>query len=464
MIVEYFTNLGCFFKDSYKFLRLLRYLSKHDLKNLSNEEMLILKQIVMDNGALSIKFMQWYLSNKETDNFDGSYEKIIEYFDDVFDNCPYHSLEETKEIFKSEFNTEMSEIIDINSIEHIGSGSIGQVYKCKINDKYVAMKVKHPSVNKIIRNQRYIIDLIIFIQKIEYLKNYFELYYDINDFMETLYLQLDFKNEVFNTNKFYKIFSDNPLVVIPKILYSSNSIIISEYENGINYDELSKYQKLKAGIIFYCLILQMVLFSNFIHGDLHKKNWKVRLNKNKDYQIIVYDFGLCFSTDNIEINKSIWEGFEENNVDKLIKYFNHFIISDKENYDINQDKDFIDKSLREIWSSAFSAKTLLSKLNTILKTRNIFLNKTITNIIILLILVQKTFVESDFCRIEKEARFDEMRKNIDKFNDILAFIKKYEFYNHITKYVENKIEFFKKKEDGELEVEKYLELDDPLSF
>ena len=109
-----FDNLFNFFSDSWKFLKLLRYISKCDLKNLNDKELKKLK-IVMDNGALSIKFMQWYLSNKEIENYDNSYDKIINYFEDVFDDCPYHSKEETKKMFKNDFNMEMESIININT-------------------------------------------------------------------------------------------------------------------------------------------------------------------------------------------------------------------------------------------------------------------------------------------------------------------------------------------------------------
>lgn len=462
MIKDYFINLGNFFSDSFRFLKLLRYISKNDLRKLNDTEMKTLKEIILENGALSIKFMQWYLSNKDVDNFDNSYSKIINYFEDVFDNCPYHSLEDTKKIFKEEFNNDLENYIDIKSIEHIGSGSIGQVYKCNLNEKIVAMKVKHPNVNKIIKNQKNIIDFIIYLQKIPYFKNLLDLHYDISDFMDTLYLQLDFKNEVYNTNRFYKIFENIPLIVIPKVLYNSNSIIISEYEDGKLFSELNNYQKLKAGLNFYCLLFEMVIFQDFIHGDLHKKNWKVRINNDKEYQIILYDFGLCFSTGNIDMNKNIWESFEENNVEKLIKFFKFFICSNNSNYDIEQDREYVETSMREIWDNAFSSNILLAKLTNILKEKNLFLNKTFTNIVILLILVQKTFVEADFCRIEKNSKFDESRNTTHKFNDLLAFTLKYDFYNHLSKYIKERIDNL--NSPVYLESEKYLDLDDPLNF
>ena len=137
-------------------------------------------------------------------------------------------------------------------------------------------------------------------------------------------------------------------------------------------------------------------------------------------------------------------------------------MSNNKDYNIENDKKFIEDSMNEIWNTAFSTTVLLGKLTELLRTRNLFLNKTFSIMIILLILVQKTFIESDFLRVEKNSKFDESRNSVHKYNDILAFTKKYDFYNHITEYIELKLEYF----DGPvyLESEKYLELDDPLNF
>ena len=42
--------------------------------------------------------MQWYLK-KMMENEDGKYTNIIDKFENIFDNCPYHSLEESKVYF-----------------------------------------------------------------------------------------------------------------------------------------------------------------------------------------------------------------------------------------------------------------------------------------------------------------------------------------------------------------------------
>ena len=63
----------------------------------------------------------------------------------------------------------------------------------------------------------------------------------------------------------------------------------------------------------------MVTFNNFIHGDLHKKNWKVRINDDGEYKIILYDFGLCwklFDPSIINIMETVVNGFHNSDYDK----------------------------------------------------------------------------------------------------------------------------------------------------
>ena len=56
--------------------------------------------------------MQWYITkliNTEEDN--EKYKNIINEFEDIFDNCPYHSEEETNSIFINSFGCELSGIL-----------------------------------------------------------------------------------------------------------------------------------------------------------------------------------------------------------------------------------------------------------------------------------------------------------------------------------------------------------------
>ena len=189
-------------------------------------------------------------------------------------------------------------------IDTIGSGSIGQVYKikCKKSGEKYVMKVKHSNIEsqiKLVRNIfKYIYNIKIF-NKLFY--KYFP--FNLIDFLDDFYKQSDFINESNNILYFYHKYQDNPYIIIPKLIKTSENIIIMEYIDGICLDDLdiNEYNKSKIIILLYLFIRNNLLVLNNNHGDLHKYNWKVSNDKlNNIYKIIIYDFGYCFRLTKID--------------------------------------------------------------------------------------------------------------------------------------------------------------------
>ena len=65
--------------------------------------------------------MQWYITkliniSEENEN----YKNVIKKFDDIFDNCPYHSEEETEEIFLNNFGDSIYNFIEEGSLQRLG--------------------------------------------------------------------------------------------------------------------------------------------------------------------------------------------------------------------------------------------------------------------------------------------------------------------------------------------------------
>ena len=58
------------------------------------------------------KIYRWYISKliNETEKNE-NYKVVVKKFEDIFDNCPYHSDEETEEIFKNNFGTSLHDYI-----------------------------------------------------------------------------------------------------------------------------------------------------------------------------------------------------------------------------------------------------------------------------------------------------------------------------------------------------------------
>lgn len=424
-------NIYNIIQNNYKFVSIIYYITSIDLNLLNIEETNELKDNIIEGGPICIKFMQWYLSN----NIIKHNKNIHKIFEDIFDDCPKHSFDFTKKLFDKDFNKNIFNIIDTNELKIIGSGSIGQVYKTKlINGETVAMKVKHPNINKIINNQKIIINILIYLQKYDFFRNSLNLHFDLKGFVNDLHLQINFKNEVFNCLKLKKNFKNNDLVIIPKIYYYSNNIIVYSYEDGIEFETLSIFKKQKIGLSFYSMLVKMVMYDNFIHGDLHKKNWKIR-KINNELKIILYDFGLCYYLISNDINRDIWISFEENNSKILLNNVECFLNEDSNRISVNDRKE-LEQTI--ICSNNKPFGEIITDIMSFLKKKNIYANKTLFNILVSMILLQKIFLDSDLIYKGKDCILEKKKKVLNKICDLIAFTNKYKFYKNINEHYNNR--------------------------
>lgn len=469
MILSYlYNNLRGNFgnlKYCFSFLNLIYIILKDDITKYNDNKLEDLKKKILYNGPISLKFMQWFLSKKSLENREGNYDKIIEKFEDIFENCPFHSLDESIRIFEEDFKVPMSSVIQMDTLEELASGSIGQVYRCfLITGEEIALKIQHPNNNEITHNQFKIVNFCIYLQKFQWIKNYLMLHVDIEDFMYNLLLQMDFTIEAYNTLKFANNFKQNRLVVIPKLYFYSSRILISKFQDGQVFDNLPEYQKVKVGMNFYCCLMQMIFHNDFTHGDLHKKNWKVRkLENSKDYQIIFYDFGIVFSTGNIHKNVELWDSFQENNMDRLLKILPYVVVSKD-----NRKQIFLNDNTKnliiDLFNTQFCTSDIITTLIQILAKEKLYINRIFLNILLIMTLCEKIFIQIDFVNRYYPPSLDKRMRNITaRYGDILAFVKKYPYYPSVMEYVEKKYNSYQIDSLFSNHNNK-LEFDDPLSL
>jgi predicted unusual protein kinase regulating ubiquinone biosynthesis (AarF/ABC1/UbiB family) len=258
------------------------------------------KNIVRGTGVFAIKMVQWGLNRFKLMTEDKMTENILEELDIFYENCPYHSDDYTKNIFKHNFNFNIS---DKYEFTRIASGSIAQVYKLKsIEDgKEYAMKIVHPDIRNQIYISKNICKLFLFINK--YLYKY-KISFDLKNFFTSIGDQANLLNEAKYIEHFYDLYKDNKYVVIPEMIDYSKDIIIMTYEQGTFYDDLhiSEYKKGKIISLLELFLLNTMIVDKFVHADLHNGNWKVRtIDNSNEYQIIIYDFGLCLNLKKINI-------------------------------------------------------------------------------------------------------------------------------------------------------------------
>jgi len=247
----------------------------------------ILLKNVHSCGVIPIKIIQWGLPILKLIHID---KKILDIFENTYENCPIHELDYTKSLYKSDFYNDMDD--DYKIIELVGSGSIAQVYKIqdiKTNEFY-AMKVIHPDAIKNFNKIKFYLKIIFTIFKFSNIVPT-----DLNNFLKQFRQQLDLVNESNNILKFSELYKNDNLFIIPELYKFSENIIIMDYIEGKSIETINiNIQHYRYNMIISIFMYNNLFINKFNHGDLHNYNWKI----TEDNKIIIYDFGLCWESDN----------------------------------------------------------------------------------------------------------------------------------------------------------------------
>ena len=311
-----------------------------------------------------IKIFQGIGSNTNIFN-----EKQSEYLKKFLDKVPYKISE-----LYDELNEELNKVgekneelkIDLDTLEIINSGIIGIVYKAKMNDKTIVIKV----IKNNIRNKIY--DAFYEYEKIIKVLKYFSLFkfYYIDDIFysnkELLLKQLDFNLEVENMKIFYENNKHTDYIEIPYVYEeftkNNNKIIVMDYLEGKKLNEIEEDDKDNYLEQLVNFSFKSILFNRTFHCDLHPGNIIFLDNPKRlgiiDYGIIgditkeeqanIYNFfSEIFKNKNYEegskilintcskvINQDTYIKYNEDTVKKLAKLTND-LVNDKLNLDVN---------------------------------------------------------------------------------------------------------------------------------
>jgi len=261
----------------------------------------IIFEIIVNNikksGPVLTKLVQWVLPKIESLYDIKTRNKENEWFyllEEVYENCGFHSLDYTFKKYEEDFHESFEKAYE--KIEEIASGSIGQVYKITVKGgDTLAMKILHPNINYQIN---FFYCLFTIIRAIKPLHNFVNYYFpiDLHTFINDFKMQTDFINEANNNLQFSHMYRDNPYIIIPELRKVSKNIIIMSYEEGETHHktELSDYLNYKTISLLKLFNKNNEAIYNFMHGDLHKGNWKLRINKS-EVKLVIYDFGFCWS-------------------------------------------------------------------------------------------------------------------------------------------------------------------------
>ena len=140
----------CFIRRVYRytlfFISLLHFIKNKDSSKIA-KYLEKLEKNIYNCGPIGVKLIQFLIM------YDGIMPKeCAKKLNYTLENCKVHSWIETEHMYYTNYKRHIEDdfIIDSDNIDVIGSGSIGQVYKLyhRTLDKYVAVKVRHPFIDK----------------------------------------------------------------------------------------------------------------------------------------------------------------------------------------------------------------------------------------------------------------------------------------------------------------------------
>lgn len=236
-------------------------------------------------------------------------------------NAPAHPLQDTKNIISKAFNgLPFDDIFEEFYEDPLGVGAIAQVYKAKLKrnlavtsdrggedeaeslkgrfrknvdvlvkstpqrvpSSYVAIKVLHPNVERIIRRDLRIMTFFASLINAIPTMHWLSLPDEVYQFGEMMKLQLDLRIEASNLVMFREKFKSRTTAwfPFPYLEYTTREVLVEEYAQGI---PLSTFLEVGGGPYQQEIanegldaFLHMLLIDNFVHADLHPGNIMVR--------------------------------------------------------------------------------------------------------------------------------------------------------------------------------------------
>lgn len=403
----------------------------------------ILEKNIVDGGCIYVKFMQWYISNLKAKNCNGNeYTEtnnlLITHFEYIFNNCKTHELSYTKSVFYNDFGIHLDDYV--TDLELIASGSIGQVYKGirKIDKTVIVIKVKHPEIDDQVEEFKQLGNFIVTLQQYSFIRRRYKLNFNFKEFINDLQLQSDFNVEVANNNKFRRLYRDNNEIYFPEVYINSRNIIISEYMNIIDINELTDYNKFKIVLNLSCFLYDMILIKNFIHSDLHSKNWGIIKDPaTNNYRLLVLDCALCISSEDINHNIQLMNSVEslaskeQDTITNIINSLKNFIEIEERNEPI------VEKMIKDnIVHDGIKTIYILKIVNYLIDDQNLIMDTFIVNMLLALVLAEEFLKKENMMNCNGgESTYKSHTKNI--YMDMYTFSNKKNSYNDLGQYIKN---------------------------
>jgi len=228
--------------------------------------------------------------------------------------------------------------------------------------------------------------------------------------------------------------------------------MIMSYEEGVSYDNLKcdNYHKYKIAVLLTSFIRNNQQICNFIHGDLHKGNWKVKLCEDNKHKIILYDFGFCWeitgekkscTNDSVNIFEDCDDTDEAIDYERMTNVLLYLLKYDEKNKDKYYDVvyRYLKENTRLIKPWALNPSRIFKLTVQLCKETGLKIDPMLIQCVIIVIQVQKVFQEFRFIADDNQVTITSQEVYRVKYMDWLSFYKTYHIFPEFSKYIEDRL-------------------------
>jgi len=208
------------------------------------------------------------------------------------DAAPTVSFKDMRKLIEDELGERLGDVFSEFDEEPVAAASIGQVYRARLDDgRAVAVKVQYPGVAAAVRADMQNLGLILrLLKRIAPGMDPQAIGREIRDRIEE---ELDYELEASNQRALARIFRGHPFIVVPDVVtsLSQERVMISEYLEGIKFDELKGYpqeERDRIGEILFRFYFGCLYRHHQFSGDPHPGNSMLL----GDGRMAFLDFGL----------------------------------------------------------------------------------------------------------------------------------------------------------------------------
>lgn len=245
-------------------------------------------------GATFTKLGQW--ASTRPDIIPGELCNVLSA---LHTRAPTHGMNWNRHVLKCEFGRELEDIFVDFDPEPIGSGTVAQVHRAKIKatGEDVAVKICHPRITEKINDDLLLMKVMAELISPLPIFKWLNLGEELGYFSKIMRQQLDLRHEGYTLAHFARNFVWWRSVHIPSPVYPfiSQKVLVETFAAGTTVGAFAKADFKKTltpveaevwsvtckeiATIGLQSFLQMLLWDNFVHADLHPGNILVRFKR-----------------------------------------------------------------------------------------------------------------------------------------------------------------------------------------